>query len=140
MSFYKIDQSLMSQKWFDYVDAEYLFDLQKARSQMNYLLTYGGTTIFWHSTNIGNHFFKSWRNNIDLWSKLGCVWLKSWSIIFRKYVIFHPPYTRIIYNSIEVRIQSKEIGQSIVHQKSFTHDLQQNGDIDVQSLIQLIIL
>ena len=61
-SFNEIDQSLMSKKWFDYADAKYLFDLHKARSQMSYLLTYGGTTISWHSTNICNHFFKSYRS------------------------------------------------------------------------------
>ena len=34
----------------NYADAEFLFDLHKARSQTGYLFIYDGTTISWHST------------------------------------------------------------------------------------------
>ena len=34
----------------EYVDAEYLFDPHKCRSQIGYLFTYGGTATSWHST------------------------------------------------------------------------------------------
>ena len=34
---------------FEYVDADYLLDPHKARSQMRYVIIYGGTTIFWKS-------------------------------------------------------------------------------------------
>ena len=74
-SFNEIDQSPMSKKWFDYADAKYLFDLHKARSQMSYLLTYGGTTISWYSTNSCYHFFKSCRNLHE--ASRACVCLRS---------------------------------------------------------------
>ena len=50
-----------------YVDARYLSDPHKARSQTGYVFTYGGMTISWKSIkqNNGSHIFKSFRNSCN---------------------------------------------------------------------------
>ena len=55
-----------------YVNVGFLFNPHKIRSQIGYLFIYGGTTIAWHltKTNYNRYFFKSYKNNSNLWGKL----------------------------------------------------------------------
>ncbi|KAF3672955.1 Aluminum-activated malate transporter 8 [Capsicum annuum] len=62
-----------------YADAEYLFDPHKARSQMSYLFTYGGTTISWRSMKQTLAAISSNHAEIIVIQEVGreCVWLRS---------------------------------------------------------------
>ena len=62
-----------------YADARYLSDPHKTRSQMGYVFTYGGTTIYW--TSIKQTMVATSSNHLEILAiheiSRECVWLRS---------------------------------------------------------------
>ncbi|XP_075102886.1 secreted RxLR effector protein 161-like [Nicotiana tabacum] len=128
-----------------YADADYLSNQHKSRSQRGYLFTYGGTYISWCSmkqtivTTSSNHV-----ENIAIHeASRECVWLRSITQHIQEMCGFlmkkDNPATATLYEDNSACIAQLKGGyikrdrtKYISPKFFFTHNLQQNGEINVQ--------
>jgi len=128
-----------------YADAGYLSDPHNGRSQTGYLFTFGGTAISWRSTK--QTIAATSSNHAEILAiheaSRECVWLRS--II--QYVegtcglhsqkilptILYEDNTACIHQLKEGYIKGDRT-KHISPKFFFTHDLQKNGEIDVQQI------
>ncbi|KAJ9554079.1 hypothetical protein OSB04_018124 [Centaurea solstitialis] len=101
---------------FGYADAGYLSDPQKCRSQTGYLFTSGGTAILWRST----------KQTIAATSS-------NHSEIIAIHEAMYEDNTACIEQLKQGYVKGDRT-KHISPKLFYTHDLQQNGDIDVQQI------
>ncbi|KAF3653269.1 hypothetical protein FXO37_17067 [Capsicum annuum] len=128
-----------------YADASYLSDPHKARSQTGYVFTYGGTAISWRSTKQSIVATSSNHAKIITIHEASreCIWLRSvvHSIKERCGLKLDIKVPTVIFEDNAACIAQLKEGfikgdrtKDILPKLFFTHDLQKNGDIDVQQI------
>ena len=128
-----------------HVDAGYLSDPHKARSQTGYLFTYGGTAISWRSTK--QYIVATSSNHAEIIAiheaSRECVWLRSviHYIKERCGLKCDVKIPTILFEDNAACIAQLRGGfikgdrtKHISPKLFFTHDLQKNGDIDVRQI------
>ena len=128
-----------------YADAGYLSDPHKARSQTGYLFTCGGTAISWRSTK--QSIVATSSNHAEIIAiheaSRGCVWLRSVIHFIRERcgLKCDTKIPTVLYEDNAACIAQLKGGfikgdrtKHISPKLFFTHDLQKNGDIDVQQI------
>ena len=129
-----------------YADAGYLSDPHKARSQTGYLFTWGNTAISWRSTK--QSIAATSSNNAEILAiheaSRECVWLRSMTHYIRKNCELLPENKNtqtILYEDKAACIAQLKEGyikgdrmKHISPKFFFTHELQKNGEIDVQQI------
>ncbi|XP_070020759.1 secreted RxLR effector protein 161-like [Nicotiana sylvestris] len=128
-----------------YADAGYLSDPHKARSQTGYLFTYGGTAISWRSMK--QTIVATSSNHAEIIAiheaSRECVWLRSMTQHIQEMCDFlmktDNPTT--LYEDNDACIAQLKGGyikgdrtKHISPKFFFMHDLQQNGEINVQQI------
>ena len=133
------------EKLIDYVDAGYLSDPHKARSQTGYVFTYGETAISWRSVKQTLTATSSNHSEILAIHEASreCIWLRSMIQLIRERSglssIKDSP--TILYEDNAACITQIKGGyikgdrtKHISPKFFYTHDLQKSGDIDVQQI------
>ena len=128
-----------------YADAGYLFDPHNGQSQTGYLFTSGGTVISWRSmkqtitATSPNHaeilaLHEASRECVWLRSVIQCI-LHSCGLFSEKLLptIIYEDNTACITQAKEGYIKGDRT-KHISPKLFFTHDLQKNGDIDIQQV------
>ncbi|XP_074304163.1 secreted RxLR effector protein 161-like [Silene latifolia] len=128
-----------------YGDAGYLSDPQKAKSQTGYVFTYDGTPISWKSTKQTLTAISS--NHAELISLLyeasrECIWLRSMiKYIENECDIKTSDHPTIIYEDNTACIAQVKEGyikgdrtKHIASKFFYTHDLKEQGTIDIQQV------
>lgn len=128
-----------------YADAGYLSDPHKARSQTGYVFTCGGTAISWRSTK--QTLAATSSNHAELVAmheaSRECVWLRLLTHHIQQMCGISPEAITptILYEDNAACIAQLKGGyikgdrtKHISPKFFFTHDLQKNGDIDVQQI------
>jgi len=128
-----------------YADAGYLSDPHKARSQTGYLFTYGGTSISWRSMK--QTIVATSSNHAEIIAiheaSRECVWLRSMTqhILQLCGLSAQTKIPTILYEDNAACIDQLKGGyikgdrtKHISPKFFFTHDLQQNGEINVQQI------
>ena len=128
---------------FSHADADYLSDTHKVWSQMGYLFTYGGTIISWGSRK--QSIIATSSNHVEIivihGTRRECVWLRSLKHFIKKRcglksnvkvptVLFEDSVACIaqLRGSFIKRDRAKHFFPKLF----FTHDLQNNGENDIQ--------
>ena len=128
-----------------YADAGYLSDPHKARSQTGYLFTYGDTAISWRSTKQSITATSSNHAEIIAIHEASreCVWLRSITNYIRKNcgLSSKEEIPTILFEDNAACIAQLKGGyikgdrtKHISPKFFFTHDLQKNGEIEVQQI------
>ncbi|XP_070017210.1 secreted RxLR effector protein 161-like [Nicotiana sylvestris] len=132
-----------------YADAGYLSDPHKAQSQTGYLFTYGGTTISWRSMK--QTIAATYSNHAEIIAiheaSRECIWLRSMT----QYNMCGFPMetdnpTTLYEDNVACIAQLKggyikgDRTKHISPKFFFTHDFQQNGEINVQQIRSCEIL
>ncbi|WCJ38518.1 Retrovirus-related Pol polyprotein from transposon RE1 [Euphorbia peplus] len=128
-----------------YADAGYLSDPHKGRSQTGYLFTCGSTAISWRSTKQTLAVTSSNHAEIIAIHEASreCVWLRSLTHHIQKEcgLHFEENVPTILYEYNTACISQLKGGyikgdrtKHISPKIFFTHDLQKNGDIDIQQI------
>ncbi|XP_070010532.1 secreted RxLR effector protein 161-like [Nicotiana sylvestris] len=128
-----------------YADAGYLYDPHKARSQTGYLFTCGGTVISWRSTK--QTMVATSSNHAEIIAiheeSRECVWLRSITQHIQETCALTSKENipTILYEDNVACITQLKGGyikgdrtKHISPKFSFTHDLQKNGEIDIQQV------
>ncbi|KAM6544156.1 hypothetical protein CsatB_028208 [Cannabis sativa] len=128
-----------------YADAGYLSDPHKARSQTGYLFTCGDTAISWRSTK--QTLVATSSNHAEILAiheaSRECVWLRSMTQHIRGTcgLTSNKEVPTILYEDNAACIAQLKGGyikgdrtKHISPKFFFTHNLQENGDIDVQQI------
>ena len=128
-----------------YADAGYLSDPHKGRSQSGYIFTSGGTAISWRSSKQSLTATSSNHAEIIAIHEASreCVWLRSISHYIRKNCGFssNEEIPTVLFEDNAACIAQLKGGyikgdrtKHISPKFFFTHDLQKNGEIDVQQI------
>lgn len=128
-----------------YADAGYLSDPHKCRSQTGYLFTSGGTAISWRSTKQTIAATSSNHSEIIAIHEASreCVWLRSITQHIQETCGLRSSKKTptLVYEDNTACIEQLKQGyvkgdrtKHISPKLFYTHDLQQNGDIDVQQI------
>jgi len=128
-----------------YVDAGYLSDPHKGRSQTGYLFTFGDTAISWRSTK--QTLAATSSNHAELLAiheaSRECVWLRSITQHIHQScgLSSHEKHPTILYEDNAACIAQLKDGyikgdrtKHISPKFFFTHDLQKDGEINVQQV------
>ncbi|KAL4310252.1 hypothetical protein GQ457_01G011530 [Hibiscus cannabinus] len=128
-----------------FADAGYLSDPHSARSQIGYVFTYGGTSTSWRSMK--QTIAATSSNHVEILAiheaSRECVWLRSIIQHIRENCGLHSRRVAptILYDDNTTCIAQLKEGyikgdktKHISPKFFFTHDLQKNGDIDVQQI------
>ena len=135
----------LEQQFFGYVDASYLLDPHKARSQTRYIFTYGNTTISWRSVKQTMMAISSNHSETFAMHEASreCVWLRSMIQLIRKscglFYIKNKP--TLLYEDNVVCISQVKWGyikgdrtKHISQKLFYTHEVQNCSEINVQHI------
>ena len=126
-----------------YADAGYLSDPYKARSQIGYVFSYGGTTISWGS--VKQTMVTTSSNHLEILAiheaSRECVWLMIQHIqeicglpsIRDNAIVLHEDNTTWIAQ-IKGRFIKGDRTKHISHKFFYTHELQKKYEINVQQI------
>ena len=135
----------MESQLLGYANARYLSDPQKARSQTGYIFTYGNTVISWRSVKQTMTATSSNHSKILAMHEASreCVWLRSMIQHIREScgLSFIKNNLTVLYEDNDACIAQIKGGyikgdrtKNILPKFFYTHELQKDGEIDVQQI------